>query len=191
MFDPVPSISSAAVVAFMFFMMSRARAGQPTVDVARGEVCFRHGILMKALGLIACVGVPLFCIVFVFFKPPDSAEDWYAFWGLLIGFPLLGLPLAWESFRYALLVRDRGLECRSPWRGRQFIPWDELQEVSYCAMNMWFVLHATDGYKFRIHMYVPGVKTLIEMLLGHVPSAAFERAIPGMRLLGITHDPLD
>src|SRR5262249_11385768 len=65
-----------------------------------------------------------------------------------------------------------------------FIPWEEVDEVSFSPVNSWFVIQATDGWKFRVSLFVPGLSHFLEECERHLPFPALERAEQGYDRVG-------
>jgi hypothetical protein len=122
--------------------------------------------------------------VLVLFNPPKKEGDVYAVAFLYGLFGVLSAPLLWEALRFALVVSPEGLDCRSPWRGRRFLAWDEVAEVSFSAMNSWFVVRGADGWKFRVSVLVPGLNAFLEQCEKHLPPEALAKAEPGYLRVG-------
>src|SRR5262249_18525735 len=120
------------------------------------------------------------------FNPPKSDGDVVAIVGLYALFGALSAPLLWESLRFALVVSDEGLDCRSPWRGQRFHYWDEVRDVSYRQVGPWVLIRFTDGWKFRISNLVPGLSMFLGECEDHLPPEALEGARQGYALVGRT-----
>ena len=163
-----------------------ARRARPVVDDRTGARVYQYGAEMKAIGWVGAVGFPLVVLFAAVLHPPNDEEVIYALLCIAFG-PVLGVYLLWESLRYRLMVSDDGLDCRSPWRGHRFVPWSEVDRLSYSKALKWFVVHATDGWRFRIPILVNGVPTLLSEFQRYVPVSALhdarlgflENTIPG------------
>jgi hypothetical protein len=86
--------------------------------------------------------------------------------------------------RFALVVSPEGLDCRSPWRGRQLLRWEEVEEVSYNLLLQWFVIRASEGRTFRVHILVSGLNTLLEICERRLSPDQLRRAKAGYTQLG-------
>jgi hypothetical protein len=161
-----------------------AQRGKPKADPETGTLVFRHSILFRGFSLFAALGIPLAITVLVIFNPPKKPGEVGAVFGLYGLFAVLGAPLLWESMRFSLTVSPQGLDCRPPWRGRRFLPWEEVAEVSYSGMNSWFVIRAKDGWKFRLHILVPGLAQFLEQCERYLPPQALEKAEAGYGRVG-------
>jgi hypothetical protein len=181
-------IIGGAVAGFLGLLMWVAQRGKPTVsfdpDQIAGTLVFRHSWLFRGFALFAGIGIPLAITVLVVFNPPKNPGDVYAILGLYGLFILLSAPLLWESWRFAVYVSPKGIECRSPWRPGRFLPWRDIEEVSFSPMNSWFVIRSTDGWKFRIHTLVPGLSQFLEQCEQHLPAGALDGAEAGYMRVG-------
>jgi hypothetical protein len=176
-------VVSAVVVGFLVILTGAARRGVPTVDRATGLLLFRHHLVLRAFALVAAFGIPIALTALVISNPPKNQNDYVAITCLYLLFAGLSAPLLWETTRYALLVGPEGLDCRSPWRGRQFFRWDEVEKVSFSTVASWFVLHATGGRKFRVPMYISGVRAFLEQCEQRLSPSQLAEAEPGYRVV--------
>jgi hypothetical protein len=177
-------IVGGAVIGMLALLMWAARIGRPRVDPETGALLFRHSAIFRGFSLFAAFGIPLGITVLVIFHPPKKEGDVGAIISIYALFAVLSAPLLWESMRFALTVSAEGLDCRSPWRGRRFIAWDEVQDISFSKINSWFIIRAADGWKFRVSTFVPGLTHFLEACEDHLRAVALEQARPGYELLG-------
>jgi hypothetical protein len=175
-----------AVTGMLALFCWAAQRGKPTADPETGTLLFRHSLLLRGFALFAAFGVPLAITILVFFNPPKNEGDVWAIVGLYALFAFLSAPLLWESLRFALTTSPEGLDCQSPWRGRQFLYWDEIEEISYSSMNSWFVIRAVDGWKFRVSLLVPGLSDFLEECERHLSPEMLDNARTGYDRLGRT-----
>jgi hypothetical protein len=175
-------VIGVAVIGFLGLLMWAAQRGRPATDPRTGALLFRHSGLFRGFSLFMAFGIPLGITVLVLFKPPEKQSDVYAIAGIYGLFFLLSFPLLWESMGFALGVTDEGLDCKSPWRGRRFVYWDEVVEVSFSGGN--FVIRAADGYKFRVSTFVPGLTAFLQRCERHLPPQALRGARDGYARVG-------
>lgn len=145
-----------AVLGGFGLMAWLAMLGRLPAEDAPGAMVLKHSWWTRGFAIFSAFVIPLGITVLMFFQPPKDNGDVAAIIGIYALFAFLAAPLLWESLRFRLVADDEGLACRSPWRGTEYVAWDELEEVSYSLGNAWYVLHAIDGYKFRVHKLVPG-----------------------------------
>jgi hypothetical protein len=173
-----------SVMAFLGLLMAAAQRGRPRVDPQTGSLLFQHSWLFRGFSLFMAIGVPIGLTALVLFHPPKNNGDLAAILGLFGGFAALIAPLLWESLRFGLVVSPTGLDCRSPWRRGRFIPWGEVKELSYSAVNSWFIIHASDGWKFRVSILVAGIGEFLAQCEQRLPPAALLPANEGYTRLG-------
>jgi hypothetical protein len=172
-------IVAGVVCAVMAFLLQAARQGQPVTDSSTGFQVFRHHIFVRGLGVFTAFVVPIAITILVIAKPPQNDREYIAVFFLYGLFAVLSAPLLWESTRFALTITPEGLDCRSPWRRRQFFAWKEVEEISFTAFGGWFVIHAAGGRKFRVQAIVPGLGAFLEACEQRLPPEAFRRAKAG------------
>jgi hypothetical protein len=172
------------VMAVLFLLLWAGLRGKPREDPATGTVVFRYNVFVRVLSIVLAFGPPIAITLLVLFaKPVQNEDDLWAVVFLYVLFAFLGIPLLWETVRYSLAISPAGLACRSPWRGNLFIPWDEVSQLSYSGTNAWFVIHATTGQRFRVHLFVAGVGRFLELVEQHLPPESLEQARPGYNLV--------
>jgi len=183
-------IIAAAVIIFNGLLWWFAQRGKAKVDPETGVLLFRHGMFLRAFSFFIAFIVPTGFTIWGVFNTLNKQEDALSFSnvidiiGLYALFGGLGAVLIWETSRFALAVSRDGLECRSPWRGQRFIPWNQIKEISYSLINQWFVIRSTDGWKFRIHTFVPGLTQFLESCESHLPPEALAKAKAGYLRVG-------
>jgi hypothetical protein len=176
------TIINVAVIGTLGLLFWVARSGQPEIDVDAQTLVFRHSAWFRGFSLIATFVFPIgFTIVLLFSPKP---EDPLSILVMNASFGLLGGVLLWESFRFRLAVSADGLDCHSPWRGRRFLAWAEVEDVSYSLINMWFIIRANDGRKFRVHLFVCGLNSFLEKCEDHLPFRRLENAKSGYDQVG-------
>jgi hypothetical protein len=173
-------IVAVPVIGFLGLLMWAAQRGRP-VEGPGGTLVFRHGLLLRGFAMVMAFGIPLGITILVLFNPPKKEGDLTAIVCLYALFGVLSAPLLWEAMRFSLTVSPEGLDCRSPWRGHRFLPWEEVKEVSYNATNSWFVIRARDGWKFRPSILVPGLAKFLEACERRLPLSALANAEEGYR----------
>jgi hypothetical protein len=175
---------AAAVSGLLGLLAWAARRGTPKSDPATGTLLFRHSPLFRGFALFSAFGVPLGITVLVIFNPPKKDGDTVAILGLYLLFGVLSAPLLWGSMRFALTVSPDGLDFRSPWRGRRFVSWNEVEEVTYRDTHSWFVVRTTDGWTFRVSVLIPGLSEFLAACERHLPPADLAGAWAGYARLG-------
>src|SRR5205085_3092438 len=157
----VTAIIIVIVTGFLGLLVWAAQRDKPTIDPETGDMIFRHSAIFRWFAIVTSFGIPLAITILLLFNPPKNDRDVYAVFGLYIGFALLTLPLLWEAVRFMLVLSSEGITCQSPWRGTRFIPWNEVEEISYRSTHSLFLIHADDGYKFRVPIFVGGLSQFL------------------------------
>lgn len=172
------------VVGFLSLLMWAAQRGRPAVDLETGTLQFRHSGLFRGFSYFFAFGVPLGITALVIFNPPKNENEIGIVVGLYGFFALLSAPLLWESLRFSLTVSAEGLDCQSPWRGRHFFAWNEVEEVKFSSVNSWFIIRGKDGWKFRVSILVPGLARFLEECEERLPPTALRNARDGYTRVG-------
>jgi hypothetical protein len=173
-----------AVTGFLGALLWVAQRGGPEADPETGTYLFRHSWLFRGFSLFAAFGIPLGITLLVIFNPPKHDGDLIAIVFIYALFAVLSFPLLWESVRFAVLVTPEGVYCKSPWRASRFLDWSEIRELDFSPTSSWFILRATDGWKFRIYTLVPGLKVFLEECEKHLPVEALRKAKAGYLRVG-------
>jgi hypothetical protein len=175
----VTAIIIVTVTGFLGLLVWAAERGKPTIDPTTGDMIFRHSAVFRWFTIVMAFGVPLAITILLLFKPPQNEREVYAVFGLYVGFALLTLPLLWEAVRFMLVLSSEGITCKSPWRGTRFIPWQDVEEITFHGTNSMFMIHAQDGYRFRVVTFVPGLTQFLAKCEQHLPITALNPARDG------------
>jgi hypothetical protein len=99
----------------------------------------------------------------------------------VLGILLVILPLtvmsAWllsEAIGRRLTITDAGLETRSPW-GTRYIPWTDVEDVSYSYLNSWLVVRGRAGVRVRVSRYLSGTQDLCEAMARNLEPEVLRR----------------
>jgi hypothetical protein len=177
----VPVVSIALVCA----SVAAARRGNPT-DTAAGTLVFRYPPLLRWGSVCFAVGVLGALTAAFVVHPPQDWEDTiavilsYAMFGGLCG------VLVWDTFRFRFEVSPDGIDCRSPWRPRRFIPWTEVTGVSFNSPTGWFEVRATDGRRARLPALVGGLEAFLEACERRLTPSQLAPALRAYIFLGRT-----
>jgi hypothetical protein len=142
---------------------------------------FRYSATLRIFAMAMTIGCPLAVTAAVFFLPRKEDDTWPIL-GTYALFAGLSLPLWWETSRFSLTLLPAGFVCQSPWRGRRFMLWNELEEVRFSSMNMWFIAVGR-GEKIRISCFVTGISQFLDRCEQYIPSG-LAKAKAGYLLLG-------
>jgi hypothetical protein len=160
--EPTLIITGAVVVALMASLMYFARRDQPIADPSDGAQIVRYSPSSRAFAIIAAFGIPIGISVWVFVEPPPNRREHIAALELYALFACLSAPMLLQYQGFALLVSPEGLDCRSPWRARQFFPWEEIEQLSYNPFFGLFVVCATSDRAFRVPLLVKPLNAFLD-----------------------------
>jgi len=80
------------------------------------------------------------------------------------GFFLLVLSMHLEFFHVTIRYDADGLHLTSPWRRNRFVPWSAITGARFSLALQWYVL-STTGYGYiRLHLYLSGLRSLLDEL---------------------------
>src|SRR5438128_198441 len=139
-----PMFIVVGVASTLGLLMWAAQRGRPVVDFETGALQFRHSGLFRGISYFFAFGPPLGITALVVFNPPKNDGEVLIVAGLYAFFAVLSTPLLWESVCFSLTVSAEGLDCQSPWRGRHFFAWSEVEEVKFSSVNSWFIIRGRD-----------------------------------------------
>jgi hypothetical protein len=171
-------------VGFVWVLFASARHGTPSTDPNSGAVMFRHSAALRWFAVFALFGAQLLFGVWIIVYPPQTTQSAIPVAAGALTLGLAGVLLCWEAYRYALIVTEQELDCRSPWRGRQVVPWNLVSRVEFSAANAWFVLRFVGGGSFRVPAVVPGVGSFLAHCERHLKPEQLRSAKAGYPLIG-------
>jgi hypothetical protein len=150
-----------------------------------GRLVFRYHIALRILSTVLFFGTLLMVTVILYFNPPKNEGDVYAIIGVYALFTGLGLPLFWETHFFLMELDDDGLHCTSPWRGKFFIPWAEVRELTWTDIGQYFILKGPDRW-FRISQMVAGLSQFLAECEKRLPVEKLQGARKGYTRAGRT-----
>ncbi len=170
-----PAALAAVCVAFLPLALA------PFVVRPRGPLRHRYHLGMLALALPGPLLALLFAIMGLV-ETPTSASDELTYMAALGISAGVGLPLCWEVLRFGFATTPEGLEAVSPWRGRWFIPWGEIDAVSYGFG--WFAVESRTRGTFRIPLMATNLDGFLAACEGRLKVEQLTRAIRGYTGVG-------
>jgi hypothetical protein len=156
------------------------RPGLPAVKKAAGERLVCYGPLTRVGSWFALYLGPIFYTLMTIFPSRrflECEEDSSAFVSLCVVLPWLTLWPVWETTR-SLVVSPAGLDCRSPWKARRFLPWADVRKVTSPQSSTslpttgFYVIHAADGWRFFVSGEVQGFQEFSNYCTRHSPPGA-------------------
>lgn len=83
-----------------------------------------------------------------------------------------------------LAVGPDGLDCRSPWRRRAIVRWEEVADVSFTGPLAWFEVRTTGGGRVRVPTHLGGLDAFLETCERHLTPEQLEPALGAYVYLG-------
>jgi hypothetical protein len=173
-----------SVFGVLTLLLWAAKRGRPSADERRGVLLFRHSAIFRGFALVTAGGIPMVLTVLVFVFPPKDEGDVGAIVGVHVLVIALTWPLLWEALRFGVMLSPEGLDCRSPWRGSRFLRWEEVRAISWSDMGSWFIIHARDGYRFRVPSLAAGLDRFLACCEEHLRPDQLEPALTGYVRVG-------
>lgn len=159
---PLLLLVSLALSAFLSAVFIPAARGRPTAGSAADSLVFQYPPVARwGLACLVVGGLGTLSAIALAQPPRDSVDTICLILGYAIT-GLLGLPL-WEYVRFSLTVGPDGLHCRWAWRGRQFVRWEDVVDVSFDNPMGRFTVRSSDGCAVYVPVNVGGVGTFLVM----------------------------
>ena len=161
------------VLVFLSLVMRVARK-PPQLD-ASGAAVLTIGWPLRLLGLVS-IGFAAMIIGILLVKAPQAPGEWGAAAALIGFFGLGGAYFLLESFASRLVVCERGLRSRSPWRQERSFAWSEIAQVTFSKMYNGFVIVGPQGQKIRASAALTGIRVLASALQQHLSVDRYAQA---------------
>lgn len=122
---------------------------------AEGAV-LRYSTSARMGAMLLGVLPPYVLVAFAWYAPPKDDGGWIA-WGVALAACLFMAALGViETLFVALVLDGRGVERRTPWRRRVFVPWKDVVRVHRGVLPGWLVLTSRTGETVRVHRWLCG-----------------------------------
>lgn len=158
----------AAVLFVVWLAVALARLPPFTGAEVRAEL--RYGTLVRLIALFAALTMPLLALAVIGFLPWSNITALLRAGCVLLILCLPGGLLLLEVQRVRIAVTTAGLIADSPWRGRRELPWNEIEHVTFSALNRWLVIRGRNGQTIRASLFLAEFPKLLAALKAHVPS---------------------
>lgn len=146
------------------------------IDDATGAFILEHGSLMRGIGLVLGIGMPIIVIVLMFIMPFRSPVDVVMAGGVLLFFALVGGFVLLEAMLARITIHDHGIVADSAWRKRILLRWEDIAEVSYSASNKWFVVLGNRGGQIRVSLFLRGIGSFVRSIKKHISQERYGHA---------------
>jgi hypothetical protein len=165
------AIAGAVTSAVMGWLLRRRSAA-----AARGFgaqiLRYPPAMRLAAWGLLV---VPLVGIAGVVLWQPPKPGEWIYYVWMVIGFGLLGGTLVLDAHGVAHELRSDGLERVTPWRGRRFLPWSQVEVLRFSESSQNWRIVTASGDGTWISVYVSGLGSFARAALERVRSDVIDR----------------
>lgn len=165
-------------------------ARNPRPGPGEGASTYRYHASFRWLTGGLAASIPGCITVMLFFLPPKNDGDLYAIFFIYTLFAALTLPLAWEVCLFAAILTDKGIDGRSPWRGRRFLPYAKLTRVTFSEQAQVFVIRG-EGRWFCVPFWTARIGELLDRLERECPDLDTSGADVGYHRLGRTRPGAD
>jgi hypothetical protein len=154
-------------------------------DPIEGALVLHYGWAFRAAACLGCLfGVTLGVCALTFGKAADGgAVGLFALF--TIGFGLVTAYAIPEVAWVRILLTDRSITGRSPWRLPRTIAWEDVARVSYSGFVGWFVITGVEGETIRVPGCLRGIASLAEEVRTRLAPAVYAKAERGFAFHGV------
>jgi hypothetical protein len=155
----------------------------PKTDPETGAAILRYTWFVRGTALVfGVLSAPFLALgSFVALAAPPQVGPEIQF-STLGGFLLFG-PLFWflllEVLYRRLLVTEKGIHSRSPWRAARCFGWEEITRVSYSALNSWFILTGAEGRTIVVSVHMTGIRSFVRAIRSQLARENYRQAEVG------------
>jgi len=157
------------VVTLVLAWLMGKRSARARLLVGTGEAILDYSPTLRRFPMwVSVFWISLF-VFLAFTVPPPTDRDTPSLVMIIL---VVSVPLAFmavEMHGTSVRVSRHGIERRSPWRGRLFLLWQEVEAVSYRPSLRWFVLRAPRGV-IRVQELFDGIGDFAHFVLVHLPA---------------------
>jgi hypothetical protein len=178
-------VGGIIVVALLgFFAWAIASSCQPPkVDPVTGATVLHYSWVIRGLGLLGGVGMPLLIAVLIVVLPKNNPSDPLIAAALAGFFLLLGFPLLVETMCVRVDVSEDGIRKASPWHSAREFHWDEIKEVRYSQAWSSFIFVGPRRKKIRVPMLTIGIGDLADAVYRNLDRDQYAEAEKGLEIL--------
>jgi hypothetical protein len=174
----VEALVSAAAASAVSLVMARvlSRRNASAREIAEtGEAVMEYSRSLRRLPLAGSVFWIGLSIFLAFAVPPPSEQDAPILAVVVVLVVLSIVVLTIEMWGATIRISRHGIERRSPWRGRLYLLWQEVDRVTYSPSAQWFTVRGPRG-TIHVHELVDGLSDFATVVLGHVRPEAYRGA---------------
>lgn len=166
----------------LFAWLARRPARHDPIEEAR---ILHYGWIFRAVAYVGCLsGLTLgLCALTIGRAGIGDAAGVVALFTL--GFGGMAAYAIPEVTWVRILLSDRSITARSPWRLPTMVAWEDVERVRYSALVGWFVITGTEGETIRVPACLRGVATLAEEVRARLAPAVYAKAERGFAFHGL------
>lgn len=143
------ALTGIAVAVVLTYLTAAILRSKPVIDPATGARVFRYARGSKALALISLI-LPGFMGAGAFILYREGESDYWVWFIIGLIFAALSGGALLECFVARLVVTGEGIKSVSPWRGKRFLRWDEIESIRYSNSSQTYVITGTSRKKIRV-----------------------------------------
>lgn len=150
------------------------RHGRPEVEVESGNLVFKYGGFIRALGKFLAVAVSMVAAAITCSFPTKNASEVVL---LCLVFGIFVVPawmLVWEVTQFSIVVSHDGLHFQSPWRRGFFVAWPEISQVYYELAMLWVEIHSSRGHSIHVSKYIAGIGEFLREITSRLHPSGFK-----------------
>jgi hypothetical protein len=153
------------------------------VDPVTGATVLHYSWVLRGLGLVGGVGMPLLIAVLIVVLPKNSPNDPLIAAGLAGFFLLLGFPLLVETMCVRVDVSKDGIRKASPWHSAREFRWDEIKEVRHSQAWGCFVFVGPRRKKISVPLLTVGIGDLADAVCRNLDRDQYAEAEKGFDIM--------
>ena len=167
--DIIRNILIVLAVTFLVnYLTTAALRSKPTIDPATGAGIYTYGRASKALGLFSLI-LPAFMGMLSLILYRKGESDYPTWLIICLIFAAMSAWALLEFFVVRLIVSEEGIKSISPWTGRRFFRWDEIESIRYSKVSRWYVITGPARKKIYASEYLKGFGHLGAELRKKIP----------------------
>lgn len=145
----------------------------------QGAVVVRYRPFLRIFAWLVALGIPTLAIALMVRAPVrERADPWWA-GALMLALGLLGGLLLLETERTEIVLSEDGIRGTNAWRGERHIAWGQVAEVSFSALNRWFVFRSLQGETIRVSLFMGDMPRFVAQIKKHLPADKYAKATRG------------
>src|SRR5450755_3736534 len=143
----------AALLILAWLLLALA---QPRSLEAPGVVVLRYGAAWRVAAIVVALVPPALMIGFVWRSHERPEAMLLIVGGQFFAASMVAGLLLIEVKRVQIAVSEEGIARSSPWTGQAALKWNEVECVTYSALNRWIVVEGP-GKTIRVSRHLGGV----------------------------------